>query len=101
MSESFPLRSCVPRLDGEYLKDILAEYNYVVRIDAGGINLGALHPIEEWCDEHFGKLDEHSDISPWQMSIDVEPQSLGNGNCELCFHFHNELFAVAFKLRWL
>lgn len=94
------LRTCVPRFNGEYLRDILTKYDHVVRIDAGGMTLNALHPMEVWCDEHFGKLDECTPHSPWQLSIDDELLSLGRNN-ELCFHFHNEQFAMAFKLRWL
>lgn len=94
------LRDCVPRFSGEYMRDILAEYNHVVRIDAREMNLGALHPMEAWCEEHFGELDECSSKSSWNMSIDGGWRS-GIVRYDLCFHFHDELFAVAFKLRWL
>lgn len=101
MSRSFSLRNCVPNLYGEYLKDILAEYNYTVRIDARNMDLKSLHPIEAWCEEHFGELEEHTSDSPWQLSIHDKMIAKGLFVDVLCFHFHNELFAVAFKLRWL
>ncbi len=91
---------CVPRLSGEYLKDILVKYRYVIRLDARNILLEDLQPIEAWCDEHFGDLDENSDTSPWQLSVDDRGIS-GIWYTELCFHFHNEQDAMAFKLRWL
>ena len=100
MNKPFDLTNCVPRFNGEYLKDILKEYDYVVRIDARDINLNALQPMEAWCDEHFGKLEEHTSDSPWQLSIDDKMVGKGVFVNVLCFHFHNEQFAMAFKLRW-
>ncbi|KKN07910.1 hypothetical protein LCGC14_1062450 [marine sediment metagenome] len=98
---SFDLRDCVPRFSGEYMRDILAKYDHVVRIDAREMNLGALRPMEAWCEEHFGKLEEHTSDSPWQLSIDDEMIGKGTFVNVLCFHFHNEQFAMAFKLRWM
>lgn len=99
MGKQYPLTICVPHLSGEYLSDILTKYNYIIRIDAQNMLLEDLRPIEAWCDEHFGELNEHSDKSPWQLSMD-ERWSAGKITCELCFHFHDEQFAMAFKLRW-
>ena len=98
---SFDLRNCVPRFSGEYMRDVLAEYDHVVRIDASEMNLNALRPMEAWCVEHFGKLEEHTSDSSWQLSIDDETIAKGKFVNVLCFHFHNEQFAVAFKLRWM
>ncbi len=95
------LRDYVPRFGGEYLRDILAEYAYVVRINARYMNLSTLQPMESWCDEHFGKLDEYTSYSPWQVSIDVGIPSKGKFIDVLCFHFHDEINAMAFKLRWI
>lgn len=98
---TFDLRDCVPRFNGTYMREILAKYDHVVRIDAREMNLNVLHPMEAWCEEHFGKLEEHTSDSPWQLSIDDEMISKGTFVNILCFHFHDEQFAVAFKLRWL
>lgn len=94
------LRDCIPRFSGEYMRDILAEYDHVVRINARYMNLNALQPIEAWCEEHFGKLGEDTSDSPWQLSIDDEMISEATFINVLCFHFHDEQFAMAFKLRW-
>ena len=98
---SFDLRDCVPRFNGEYLRDILAKYDYVVRIDARDMDVCALNPIEAWCDEHFGELEEHTSDSPWQLSIDDKMIGKATFVNVLCFHFHDEQFAMAFKLRWM
>jgi len=94
------LRNCVPRSNGEYLRNILVKYNYVIRIDARNMALSDLHPIEAWCNKHFGELEEHTSDSPWQLSIDDEMIDKNVFVNVLCFHFHDEQFAMAFKLRW-
>ncbi len=98
MGQPYALVDCVPRINGDYLKDILDKYEHIVRIDARNMNLDDLHPIEAWCNEYFGELKEHSNKSPWQISMD---RKWGPIEDELCFHFHNEQFAMAFKLRWV
>lgn len=100
MSKLPDLIDCVPHLNGGYLKDVLAKYKYIVRINARNMNLIDLRLIEAWCKEHFGELNECSDTGSWNISID-EVWPTGILKRDLCFHFHNEQFAMAFKLRWV
>lgn len=98
---SFDLRNCIPRFSGEYMRDILAEYNHVVRIDARYMDVCDLQPMEAWCEEHFGELGEDTSDSPWQLSIDDKMIDKSVFVNVLCFHFHDEQSAMAFKLRWM
>ena len=94
------LRQCVPRTNGEYMSKILPKYEHVVRIDARHMDLISLHPIESWCEEYFGKLEEDTSDSQWQVSLDDGKIGKGRFVNILCFHFHNDVDAMAFKLAW-
>jgi len=98
-NQGLDLYNCVPQRNGAYMADTVPKYKYVITIDANAIHLKQLKFIEEWCNEAFGEMNECSTHSPWQLTYS-EDRNNGTNNHFLHFHFHNEQFAMAFKLTW-